>query len=299
MSAALHQIIVIFVPMIAGFLLRKLKIMTEGGTKELTAVVLNVCLPGMLFSTILSTSVQMDTGGVLFYLAISTGMFLLSILCGKLFTLVTRTPKADRGVYEFALLAGNVGYMGIPVCLAVFGPDCGIYAALINIPFTLLCFSLGIALLAGKASFRRILNPSFLTSVVAVLLYLFRIPVPKILNDAASFLGQATSPCAMLVIGSTLAAVPFREIFTEWRFLPFLAVRLFGIAALTWLLVGLLPVDPIGKAVLVLMAAMPTATNATMLSSLYGGNTELSAKLIFLSTVVSIVSMPLWGAFLT
>ena len=73
MSAALHQILVIFIPLIAGFLLRKLKIMTDGGTKELTAVVLNVCLPGMMFSTIISTSVQMDTGGVLLYIALAAG----------------------------------------------------------------------------------------------------------------------------------------------------------------------------------------------------------------------------------
>ena len=299
MSAALHQIIVIFIPLIAGFLLRKLRIMTEGGTKELTAVVLNVCLPGMMFSTIISTSVQMDTGGVLLYITLAAAMLLLSLLCGKLFTFLTKTPKEDRGVYEFAIFAGNAGYVGIPVCIAIFGQDCGFYAALVNIPFTLLCFSLGISLLAGKVSLRRILNPAFLISVAAVLLYLFHVPVPGIITDAASFLGQATSPCAMLVIGSTLASVPFREIFTEWRFLPFLAVRLFGVAALTWLLAGLLPLDPLGKGVLVMMAAMPTATNATMLSSLYGGNTALSAKLVFLSTVVSILSMPLWGAFLT
>ena len=78
---------------------------------------------------------------------------------------------------------------------------------------------------------------------------------------------------------------------------PFVLLRLFGIAALTALLLRPLPVDPVLKGVLVLMAAMPAATNSTMLCTIYGGNRALSAKLIFLSTALSLVSIPPWAAF--
>ena len=299
MSTALHQTIVIFTGLIAGFILRKCRIMTASGTKELSAIVLNVCMPAMLFANIVSSNVDMETGDVLLYLALSAGMYIMSLLCGKLFTAVTKTPKSDKGVYEFGSLAGNVGFMGIPICIAVFGSGSSFYASLTNIPFNLLTFSLGIFLLAGKASLKRILNPGFIMSVVAVVIYLLRIPMPKIVTDAASFLGQATSVCAMLVVGSILASVPLGDLFKEWRFIPFMVVRLILIAAVTYLLLLLVPFDPLAKSIIVMMAAMPVATNATMLSSLYGGNSELSAKLVSLSTVLAIVTLPLWSAFLT
>ncbi|MBQ6372019.1 MAG: AEC family transporter [Oscillospiraceae bacterium] len=299
MSAALHQTIVIFVGLLAGYFLRKKNIMSASGTKELTAITLNVFLPGMLFVNVLSNNAEMSTGDVLIFLALSAGMYLTGLILGKIFTAVTRAPKSDKGVYEFGSLSSNAGFMGIPVCLAVFGSSCSLYAALTNIPFNLLTFSLGVFLLAGKANLKRILNPSFITSIVAVVLYLLRVPVPSIITDAASFLGQATTVCAMVVIGSTLATVPLGSIFREWRFIPFLVLRLFGIAAITYLLLKFVDIPPLAKSVIVMMAAMPVATNSTMLSSLYGGNTELSSKLVFLSHALSIISIPLWGAFLT
>ena len=299
MSAALHQTIIIFVGLVAGFFLRKRNIISAAGTKELTAITLNVFLPGMLFVNIMSNNSEMRTGDVLFYLALSAGMYLIGLILGKIFTAVTKAPKSDKGVYEFGSLASNAGFMGIPVCLAVFGSSCSLYAALTNIPFNLLTFSLGVYLLAGKATLRRILNPSFITSIVAVALYLLRVPVPSIITDAASFLGQATTVCAMVVIGSTLATVPLGSIFREWRFIPYLILRLFGIAAVTYLLLKFVNIPPLAKSVIVMMAAMPVATNSTMLSNLYGGNTELASKVVFLSHALSILTIPLWGAFLT
>ena len=299
MSAALHQTIIIFVGLVAGFFLRKRNIMSAAGTKELTAITLNVFLPGMLFVNIMSNNSEMRTGDVLLYLALSAGMYLTGLVLGKIFTAVTKAPKSDRGVYEFGSLASNAGFMGIPVCLAVFGSSCSLYAALTNIPFNLLTFSLGVYLLAGKATLKRILNPSFITSIVAVALYLLRVPVPSIVTDAASFLGQATTVCAMVVIGSTLATVPLGSIFREWRFIPYLILRLVGIAAVTYLLLMFVNIPPLAKSVIVMMAAMPVATNSTMLSSLYGGNNELASKVVFLSHALSILTIPLWGAFLT
>ena len=178
----------------------------------------------------------------------------------------------------------------------VLGGNAAFYASLLNIPYNLLCFSLGIWLLAGKLPLKKILNPAFLSGVAAAVLYLLHIPVPSVILDGCAFIGQATSPCAMLVIGSVLGSVPFREIFTEWRAIPYVLIRLVGLGALMALLLSFLNVDPVLKGVLILMASMPAATNSTMLCTIYGGNRALSAKLIFLSTALSVVTIPLWAA---
>ena len=223
-------------------------------------------------------------------------MFLFSGLVALTVVPLLRAPKADRGVYAFEIMCGNVAYIGIPVCAAVLGQEAVFYASLVNIPYNLICFSLGIFLLAGQASLKRIINPAFLASVLAVALYLLKVPVPGVILDGTAFIGQATSPCAMLIIGSVLASVPLRDIFSEWRVLPYTAVRLVGIGVLMALLVSLLDISPALKGVLILMSVMPAATNSTMLCTIYGGNRALSAKLIFFSTALSIITIPLWAA---
>ena len=295
MSAALHQITVIFIGILAGFVCRKGKVLSEEGTATVSNIVVKIILPFYLFSAILNSGSAVDSKGVLLTLGLSFGMFLLSGLVALLVVPLLRPPAGDRGVYLFETMCGNVTYIGIPVCAAVLGGNAAFYGSLLNIPYNLLCFSLGIWLLAGKLPLKKILNPAFLSGVAAALLYLLRVPVPSVILDGCAFIGQATSPCAMLVIGSVLGSVPFKEIFTEWRAIPYVLLRLVGLGALMALLLSFLDVDPVLKGVLILMAAMPAATNSTMLCTIYGGNRALSAKLIFLSTALSIVTIPLWA----
>lgn len=296
MSAALHQIAVIFIGILAGFICRKAKVLTEEGTATVSNIVVKIILPFYLFSAILNSGSAVDSKGVLLTLGLSFGMFLLSGLVALVIVPLLRPPAGDRGVYLFETMCGNVTYIGIPVCAAVLGGNAAFYGSLLNIPYNLLCFSLGIWLLAGKLPLKKILNPAFLSGVAAAILYLLRVPVPSVLLDGCAFIGQATSPCAMLVIGSVLGSVPFKEIFTEWRAIPYVLIRLVGLGALMALLLSFIDVDPVLKGVVILMASMPAATNSTMLCTIYGGNRALSAKLIFLSTALSIVTIPLWAA---
>ena len=296
MSAALHQIAVIFIGILAGFVCRKGKVLSEEGTATVSNIVVKIILPFYLFSAILNSGSAVDPKGVLLTLCLSFGMFLLSGLVALVIVPLLRPPAGDRGVYLFETMCGNVTYIGIPVCAAVLGGNAAFYGSLLNIPYNLLCFSLGIWLLAGKLPLKKILNPAFLSGVAAAILYLLRVPVPSVLLDGCAFIGQATSPCAMLVIGSVLGSVPFREIFTEWRAIPYVLIRLVGLGALMALLLSFIDVDPVLKGVVILMASMPAATNSTMLCTIYGGNRALSAKLIFLSTALSIVTIPLWAA---
>ena len=296
MSAALHQITVIFIGILAGFVCRKLKVLSEEGTATVSNIVVKIILPFYLFSAILNSGSAVDSKGVLLTLGLSLGMFLLSGLVALVIVPLLRPPAGDRGVYLFETMCGNVTYIGIPVCAAVLGGNAAFYGSLLNIPYNLLCFSLGIWLLAGKLPLKKILNPAFLSGVAAAILYLLRVPVPSVILDGCAFIGQATSPCAMLVIGSVLGSVPFKEIFTEWRAIPYVLIRLVGLGALMALLLSFIDVDPVLKGVVILMASMPAATNSTMLCTIYGGNRALSAKLIFLSTALSIVTIPLWAA---
>ena len=295
MNAAIHQILIIFIAIAAGFICRKLNIISESGTSALSGIVVKIVLPFYLFNAIVTSSSGIDGKGVITAIIASSAMFLLSGIIAVIVVSIFKVSKEDKGVYMFETMCGNVTYIGIPVCAAILGGNASFYASLLNIPYNLLCFSLGIFLLAGKMELKKILNPAFLSGVLATVLYVAKIHIPAFITDACAFIGQATSPCAMLIIGSVLGSVKFKDIFTEWKAAPYAIIRLFGIAFLTALLLKFTNLDPTLKGVIILMAAMPAATNSTMLCTIYGGNRELSAKLIFISTALSAISIPVWA----
>ena len=160
MSAALHQIAVIFIGILAGFVCRKGKVLSEEGTATVSNIVVKIILPFYLFSAILNSGSAVDPKGVLLTLGLSFGMFLLSGLVALVIVPLLRPPAGDRGVYLFETMCGNVTYIGIPVCAAVLGGNAAFYGSLLNIPYNLLCFSLGIWLLAGKLRWKKLRNSS-------------------------------------------------------------------------------------------------------------------------------------------
>ena len=119
MSAAMHQILVIFIGILAGFLCRKANVLTEEGTGTLSTIVVKLILPFYLFSAIMNTDATIDSGSVLLTVALSAGMFLLSGVVALLVVPILKPPASDRGVYLFELMCGNVTYIGIPVCAAI------------------------------------------------------------------------------------------------------------------------------------------------------------------------------------
>ena len=171
MSAALHQIIVIFIGILVGFICRRIHVLTEEGTAVISNIVVKIILPFYLFSAILNSGSGVDSRGVMTALGLSFAMFLISGLVALLVVPLLKPPADDKGVYLFEIMCGNVTYIGIPVCAAVMGGNAAFYGSLLNIPYNLLCFSLGIWLLAGKLPLKKILNPAFLAGTAAAVLY--------------------------------------------------------------------------------------------------------------------------------
>ena len=213
-----------------------------------------------------------------------------------------RLPRQDWGTYQYMIIFGNIGFMGFPVITAIFGAKALVYAVIMNIVFNLLVFSYGIKLItdgsetAGSFSWRKLINMPLISSALTLVLFFLHIKLPAVVNTALFTMGDATTPMAMLILGCTIAEMPLRELFDEWRVYIFTAVKLLAMPLLVFLLLQLLPGfeanSLLGK-VLVVLSSVPVATNATMLSIEYGGNNKLVAQGIFFSTIFSVLTIPL------
>ncbi|NLA87045.1 MAG: AEC family transporter [Clostridiales bacterium] len=301
MSAVITQMAILFIIMAVGYAANKFKIMTADSNKLISKLVVNIAMPCTILSSVLSGEVRASGLDAAYFMLLSLGVFLLSFIVAIPLPRLLRVPKADSGLYRFMVSFGNVGFMGFPVIQSIFGVGAVFYVTLFNIPFSVLCFSVGIIMVSGrgtKLNLRVLINPTMVVSLLTVLVFYIKPSIPAVITDAVVIVGRMTTPSAMLVIGSTLACISLKEVFTEYRLYLMTIAKLLVIPILTWLILRLFVTNQLMLGVLVALSAMPTATNATMLSMEYGGNEQLASKGVFLTTLFSVATMPLLLSFL-
>ena len=208
----------------------------------------------------------------------------------------TVSTASDRGIYCYMCVFANVTFMGFPVLYALFGAASAFYVALFNITFTLLNFSLGIFLISGKGlkfNPKTLINPALISALITIPIALIGVTAPGIILDAMGIIGNMTIPSAMLVIGSTLSYIPLKHVFSEWRLYPVALVRLIIVPFITWLVLSRFITNELMLGVLVVLSGMPVAVAGTMLAFEYRGNERIASSGMFLTTLLSGVTIPL------
>lgn len=285
--------------MLIGYIMYKAHIIDKTATERFSKLVLNITMPAQILLTFVENRGVVSNGEVLGVFGISALCFLFYFVMTLVFVRLMRTPQKDRGPYYFMSSFGNVGFMGFPVITSIFGESAMIYAVIYNVVFNLCVYSYGLLWMGGAEKQhgfnpKLLLNMPFMSSLVSILLFFTGIPLPEIVTKSFGYLGDVTTPVAMLILGATIGAMPLKELFDEWRIYLFTAFRL-GVLPLTVILIfRLLPVGtPMVRNVMVILSGMPAATNATMLAIEYHGNVQLVSKGIFFTTILSVVTIPL------
>ena len=301
-STILGQMLMLLLMMILGYLARRQNLLDEHVNASLSKVVLNVTLPAQIITSFAMEGAELTNGEVGAAFGLSCLIYLFYTALAVIYVRLMCLPRQDWGTYQYMIIFGNIGFMGFPVITAIFGAKALVYAVIMNIVFNLLVFSYGIKLItdgsetAGSFSWRKLINMPLISSALTLVLFFLHIKLPTVVNTALFTLGDATTPMAMLILGCTIAEMPLRELFDEWRVYIFTAVKLLAMPLLVFLLLQLLPGfeanSLLGK-VLVVLSSVPVATNATMLSIEYGGNNKLVAQGIFFSTIFSVLTIPL------
>lgn len=298
-----YQMLALFLLLVTGYVAYKAHVTNDDSVRYLTKLVLNVSLPAQILVSFLSNRGKVSNMTLLEVTGISLFCYVVYFLVGVVFVIVTQTPKKQRKTYIFMLLFGNVGFMGYPVIQAVFGIDAMIYAVIFNVMFNFIIYSLGIILIGGektgKFNPKLLINTPMVTALIALILFFTPIPLPEYLNDALNYLGNLTTPLAMIIIGGTIAKMKARELFNDWRIYVFTVFRLIVMPLAVLAAMNLLHEQQyLIRGTAVVLAATPVATNATMLAIQYDGDVDLVSKGIFFSTVLSVVSIPIVAMFL-
>lgn len=304
-SIIIQQMAILLGMMIIGYIACKASVVDELGTRYLTGVVLNVTLPCLTFHSFLSGNVLLGNWDVVRIALISLLTYILLIAMAYLLVPLLHCPPRKREMYLYMTVFGNVGFMGFPVTVAVFGQDKLIYAIIFNMLFNLLSNSLGLIWVSASGqkkiqlSGRLFINMPFLSAVTAMILFFFHVVLPDTVLMILEPVGNMTTPLAMILIGAAIGQMPLKSLFSEFRVYPFVLIKLVALPVLIWAIYRHLPLIPYDLAsVMIVLAGTPVATNATMLSIRYGGDKELAARGIFFTTLLCVFTIPVVAMFL-
>ena len=296
----LHQMLRLFIIMLLGYILYKVKLIDHDFIKKLTKLLLNVTLPATIFSSVLQQDTQRDTGAVAEVFLIGIAVYIVLPIVSLIAVKLMRLPKKDHGLYAFMMTYSNVGFMGFPLMDALYGQTAVFYAAIVNIIFNISVFTCGVLMMnlgqengETKLKWKNLLSPGVSISALSVVVYLMNVNFPEDIKSVASSVGGITVPLAMILIGATLATMDVKSIFNDWHVYLYSAVKQILIPLLFRPVLKFLIHDTFILAVIFILLLMPVANTSVLFATEYERDEKLAAKTIFITTVMSMVSVPL------
>ena len=290
------QVLVLFILVGMGALTRITKTMDETSIRGATALLLNFVTPCLLISTFQRDYSPDQLATVGLAAVIGFGFHFLSMALAHLF--VHDADGARESVLRYAVVFTNAGFMSLPLQKEVLVEDGVFCGAVIVGVFQILCWTYGIWLMGGKEAkiplAKMAFNPGIVGIAVALAFFIFGVRLPPALARPCHLMGELNTPLAMVVIGYHLAGARLCGVFRDGKALFAMALRLLISPLLFVAAMALFGHwDHTLLVAATIAASAPTAALATVLAVQYRRDVVLSVELVALTTLVSVVTMPL------
>ena len=298
MSILITAMAKVIVCMAVGFFLRKIKLFNDISNKAMSSLIIHVTAPCLLFSSI-ATMDGSESENAVTLLWVGFVLYGVLIALAILVTKLLKVSPSSRGVYEAAMIFGNVSFMGIPLVESLYGTLGVFYIAFLNIHFNIFFYSLGFYLImkSGKrtGSFNplKLINSGIIGILLASVIFFLQVPLPEVVTVPISFVGSITSPLSMVIIGSSVAAYSLKHVFSQKKIYILSFLRLLVYPVIAYFLLRLLLGDNLITRIICIYIGMPVASIVGMTAIAYDADSESATYCIAMSTVLSLVTIPI------
>lgn len=294
--------LVLLIMLLVGVVCAKTGVIDPEGNKKITRFTLAVPQSCLILASAINIEFEINAGKLVAVFFSGFVMYAVLVAVAALVWLALGRKNPLREIFAFMTVFGNVGFMGLPVVQALFGGEAVLYASLFNVPFNLLAYSVGAMMLrgelhGGKVDWKVLISPPMVATYVAIVLLFARIHIPVPVESAVDYMGNMIVPLSMIIIGASLGDMPLKEAMGDWRCYVFAVFRLIVVPVAVFFGMGLFVRDALVLGTMTVQAAMPVASISAMLALQYGRNAEFASKTVFISTLLSTLTIPLicWG----
>lgn len=291
--------LMLFALILVGVYARKRNIITTTSRKYLSDLLIGVILPCNIISSFDIALTDQLLAASAKVLVISFGAQLLYLLYSKI--LFRRIPQKQQMVLRYATICSNAGFLGLPIVGGIYGAEGMLYVSIALIPLRVFMWSSGLSLFTKtttKAMVKTLLtHPCIIAVFIGFAVLFIPYDMPPFLKNTITSVGNCTTAVSMIIIGSILAEIQIKSVMNK-AVLYFSFIRLIFIPLSVYAILKVMQVEPLLIGVSVLLAAMPAGSTTAILASKYDGDAEFASKTVFVSTVFSLITIPLIAVFL-
>ena len=290
----------LFLTMLIGYIFGKKGLADDNGKSLLTDLVLFVTLPASILKSfqiefnhqILIACMTIAIAGVV----IQIGSYVLGMF------LYNHYGESRKKVLQYATICSNAGILGNPIAEGIFGQMGMMYASIYVIPQRIFMWSVGLTYfteaLDKKTLCKKVVtHPCILSVLIGFLLMVTQIRLPEVLNVTIKTVAGANTFLAMALVGLILSKVKLTEL-VERDTIYYAFIRLVFVPLLVYIGCRLASVDDLATGVSVVLAAMPAASVTAVMASKYKKDEAFATKCVVFTTLLSLVTVPVWCLFL-
>ncbi|WP_069998654.1 AEC family transporter [Cellulosilyticum sp. I15G10I2] len=290
---------ILFIYLLVGVYANKRKIINSKTRQSYIDFIIQIALPCMIFNSFNQdiSIEQLKYASII--LVVSFLICLFSMLLGKV--LYRKYPFEKRSILQYGAIISNAGFAGLPLVAAAYGELALFYASVFVIPNRIFLWSAGISLFTEADRKTKIksalLNPGMIAVGLGLIKMLLGIQLHPSVVSVIKNIGDCTGPLSMIIVGTILAEISIKNVFEKGVFnLTF--IRLILIPVVVMVSMKLLQMDPTAIKVAVVLTAMPVGTTTALLAQKYGADYTFGSKCVFVSTVLSMITVPILTIFL-
>lgn len=295
------QMLALAILILTGVIISQKGLLDDHSMGQMSVLINYLFNPMMMLSSAISSLGDIDKDALFLLFAIVIGMYLALILVAHFAAPLFDRRPGQKELYQLMLIFSNVGFMGIPVVQGVFGSAYVVYVLAFVVGYNVFFYTYGVALMNGGfdgKALKSAVNPGSICTLIALLLVILEPPIPGFLATAVEYLGNVTSPLAMIAVGVTLSKADLKAVFTSKKMYLFTLVKMLVIPMLALPLLKALPFSPQVIGVSLVEISMPVANLVLIIGTEKKLDCSNVSGSIIMTTLVSMITIPILVALI-
>ncbi len=294
--------IMLFILMAVGILVKKIGIISAENRKSFSDMLINVILPCNIVSSFMS-GIEISSDllkNCVLAVVLSAVIQIFVTYANKL--IFRKVAKNRKSVMSYGMICSNSSFIGLPVAQELYGDMGVLFTSVFQIPIRFTMWTAGLSLFTDidrKSAFKKLAkHPCIIAVFLGFLLMVLPISLPSVVTSTINSISKCTTPLSMIVIGTILADADIKTMFSK-DVMYYSFWRLIGLPMLIWLILMPFHLNKLLVSICVIMSGMPAGSTTSILADKYGGDSMFASQMTFVSTLFSIVTIPILGMILS